>query len=330
MANDVWIIAEQRNGQIRKVTYELISEARRLADQLGVSAAAVLLGHAIEDKAAALGNYGADKVYVADDPRLASYTTDAYVSVIAELVKAHQPAILLAAASVQGKDLSARLSARLGVGLAMDSTAIQLVDGNLVATRPMYGGKVYAQVSLEGNKPQMVSARPNVLSVSEPNPSKSAEVEKVACNLDDSALRTRLVEMLADESGRVDLTEAEIIVSGGRGMKEAANFKILEELADILGASVGASRSAVDAGWRPHTDQVGQTGKVVTPNLYIACGISGAIQHLAGMGSSKVIVAINKDPDAPIFQKADYGIVGDLFEYVPLLQEEFKKLKSQA
>jgi len=330
MANDVWIIAEQRNGQIRKVTYELISEARRLADQLSVSVAAVLLGHAIEDKAAALGNYGADKVYVADDQRLASYTTDAYVPVIAELVKAHQPAILLAGASVQGKDLSARLSARLGVGLAMDSTAIQLVDGNLVATRPMYGGKVFAQISLEGNKPQMVSARPNVLSVSEANPSKSAEVEKMAINLDDSALKTKLVEMLADESGRVDLTEAEIIVSGGRGMKEETNFKILEDLADVLGASVGASRSAVDAGWRPHTDQVGQTGKVVTPNLYIACGISGAIQHLAGMGSSKVIVAINKDPDAPIFQKADYGIVGDLFEYVPLLQEELKKLKSQS
>jgi electron transfer flavoprotein alpha subunit len=290
----------------------------------------VLLGHTIEDKAAALGNYGADKVYVTDDQRLATYTTDAYVTVIAELVKAHQPAILLAGASVQGKYLSARLSARLGVGLAMDSTAIQLVDGNVVATRPMYGGKVYAQISLEGNKPQMVSARPNVLPVSEANPSRSAEVEKVAFNLDDSALKTKLVEMLADEGGRVDVTEAEIIVSGGRGMKEAANFKILEDLADILRASVGASRSAVDAGWRPHSEQVGQTGKVVTPNLYIACGISGAIQHLAGMASSKVIVAINKDPDAPIFQKADYGIVGDLFEYVPLLQEEFKKLKSQS
>jgi electron transfer flavoprotein alpha subunit len=328
MANDVWIVAEQRNGEIRKVTFELISEARRLADKLGVSAAAVLLGHNIQDKAAALGNYGADKVYMADDQKLAVYTTDAYVAVISELVKAHQPAILLLGASVQGKDLSARLSARLGVGLAMDCTAIQLADGNLVATRPMYGGKVFAQVSLEGNKPQMVSARPNVLSVSQPNPSRAAEVEKIAVNLDDSVLKTKVVEILADESGKVDLTEAEIIVSGGRGMKEAINFKVLEELAEVLGATVGASRSAVDAGWRPQTDQVGQTGKVVTPNLYIACGISGAIQHLAGMALSKVVVAINKDPDAPIFQKADYGIVGDLFEYVPLLREEIKKVKS--
>jgi electron transfer flavoprotein alpha subunit len=329
MANDVWIVAEQRNGQIRKVTLELVSEARRVADQLGSSVAALLLGQNIEDKAASLGNYGADKVYLADDQKLAVYTTDAYAAVIGELVKTHQPAMLLMGASVQGKDLSARLSARLGVGLAMDCTAIQLTNGNLIATRPMYGGKVFAEVSLEGNTPQMVVARPNVLKVSEPNPSRTAQVEKVAVSLDDSILKTKVIDVLADESGKIDLTEAEIIVSGGRGMKEAANFKILEDLAQVLGATVGASRSAVDAGWRSHTDQVGQTGKVVTPNLYIACGISGAIQHLAGMSSSKVIVAINKDPDAPIFQKADYGIVGDLFEFVPLLQGEFKKVRGQ-
>ena len=328
MANDVWIVAEQRKGDIRKITYELISEGKRLADGLGGKCAAVLLGHNIADKAAGLGAYGAETVYVADDAKLADYTTDAYVTVIADLVKANSPAVLLTGASVQGKDLSARLAARLGVGLAMDCTVFALEGGALVATRPMYAGKVYAQISLEGNSPQMASARPNVLTVAEPDSSKSAAVENVSVSLDDAALKTKLMEMMADESGRPDLTEAEIIVSGGRGMKDAANYKILEDLADVLGASVGASRSAVDAGWRPHKDQVGQTGKVVTPNLYIACGISGAIQHLAGMGSSKFIVAINKDPDAPIFTKADYGIVGDLFEYVPLLTEEFKKVVS--
>ena len=328
MANDVWIVAEQRKGDIRKITYELISEGKRLADGLGGKCAAVLLGHNIADKAAGFGAYGADTVYVADDEKLADYTTDAYVAVIADLVKANSPAVLLTGASVQGKDLSARLAARLGVGLAVDCTAFALENGALAATRPMYAGKVYAQISLEGNSPQMASARPNVLTVAEPDSSKSAAVENVSVSLDDAALKTKMVEMMADESGRPDLTEAEIIVSGGRGMKDAENYKILEDLADVLGASVGASRSAVDAGWRPHKDQVGQTGKVVTPNLYIACGISGAIQHLAGMGSSKFIVAINKDADAPIFTKADYGIVGDLFEYVPILTEEFKKVVS--
>jgi electron transfer flavoprotein alpha subunit len=328
MANDVWIVAEQRKGDIRKITYELISEGKRLADGLGGKCSAVLLGHNVADKAAGLGAYGAETVYVADDAKLADYTTDAYVTVIADLVKANSPAVLLTGASVQGKDLSARLAARLGVGLAMDCTVFALEGGALVATRPMYAGKVYAQISLEGNSPQMASARPNVLALAEPDSSKSAAVENVSVSLDDAALKTKLVEMAADESGRPDLTEAEIIVSGGRGMKDAENYKILEDLADVLGASVGASRSAVDAGWRPHKDQVGQTGKVVTPNLYIACGISGAIQHLAGMGSSKFIVAINKDPDAPIFTKADCGIVGDLFEYVPILTEEFKKVVS--
>ncbi len=329
MANEVLIVAEQRKGEIRKITLELISEGKRLADQLGGSCSAVLLGQNIEGKAAGLGAYGASKVFVAEDERLTDYTTDGYVSAIAELVESIKPAILLTGASVQGKDLSARLSARLGVGLAMDCTKFELVDGALVATRPMYAGKVYAEVSLQGNAPMMASARPNVMPMNEPDASKSAEVEKVSPGLDKAALRTKVLEILADESGRPDLTEAEIIISGGRGMKDGVNFKILEDLADVIGASVGASRSAVDAGWRHHTDQVGQTGKVVTPNLYIACGISGAIQHLAGMGSSKYIVAINKDPDAPIFTKADYGVVGDLFEYVPILTEAFKKLKSE-
>jgi electron transfer flavoprotein alpha subunit len=325
MAQGVWTIAEQRDGDIRKVTYEIVSEGRRLADALGQELTVVLLGSNIKDKAAELGHYGADKVLVAEDARLESYTAGAYVSVISELAKSHDPALLLMGASTQGKDLSARLSGRLGVGMAQDCTAFSIEGGNLVATRPIYAGKAYARVTFENSWPQMATARPNVMSISGPDASKSAEVIDASFSLDDSAIKTKIVDVVKDKSGKVDLTEADKIVSGGRGMKGPENYKILEDLADLIGATVGASRSAVDAGWRPHSDQVGQTGKVVSPNLYIACGISGAIQHLAGMSTSKVIVAINKDPDAPIFQKADYGVVGDLFDVVPALTEEVKK-----
>jgi len=326
MPQGVMTIAEQRDGEIRKISYEIVSEGRRLADALGQNVTTLLLGSNIKDKAASLGHYGADKVLVADDPRLETYTTDAYSAVIAELVKANDPAILLLGASVQGKDLAARLSARLGVGMAQDCTAFSIEDGNLVAIRPIYAGKAYAKVTFNESWPQMATARPNVMAMNEPDTSRSAEVVDASFSLDDSLLKTKVADVAKDESGKVDLTEAEKIVSGGRGMKGPEHYEILEALADAIGASVGASRSAVDAGWRPHTDQVGQTGKVVSPNLYIACGISGAIQHLAGMSTSKVIVAINKDPDAPIFQRADYGVVEDLFKVVPALTEEAKKL----
>ena len=325
MAQGVWTIAEQREGELRKITYEMVSEGRRLADALGQELTTVLLGSDIKDKAAELAKYGADKVIVASDPRLEPYTTDAYVAVISELVKAGDPGILILGASVQGKDLAARLAARLNVGMAQDCTALAIEDGNLVATRPIYAGKAYAKLTYENSFPQMATARPNVMSIIAPDESRTAEIVDASFSLADDALKTKVVEVTKDVSGKVDLTEADKIVSGGRGMKGPENYKILEDLADLLGASVGASRSAVDAGWRPHTDQVGQTGKVVSPTLYIACGISGAIQHLAGMSTSKVIVAINKDADAPIFQKADYGVVADLFEVVPALTEEIKK-----
>ena len=325
MAQGVFAIAEQRDGEIRKISYEMVSEGRRLADALGQELTAVLLGSNVKDKAAELGQYGADKVLVADDARLEPYTTDAYVSVISQLVKEGDPAILLMGASVQGKDLSARLSASLDVGMAQDCTSFSIEDGNLVAVRPIYAGKAYTRLTFENSWPQVATARPNVMTISEPDTSRSSEIIDATFTLDDDALKTKVVDMVKDESGKVDLTEADKIISGGRGMKEPENYKILEELADLIGATVGASRSAVDAGWRPHSDQVGQTGKVVSPNLYIACGISGAIQHLAGMSTSKVIVAINKDEDAPIFQKADYGVVADLFDVVPALTEEVKK-----
>lgn len=325
MAQGVFAIAEQRDGEIRKISYEMVSEGRRLADVLGQELTAVLLGSNVKDKAAELGQHGADRILVAEDARLDPYTTDAYVSVIAQLVKEGDPAVLLMGASVQGKDLSARLAANLDVGMAQDCTNFSIEDGNLVAVRPIYAGKAYTKVTFENSWPQVATARPNVMTISEPDSSRSAEIIDAAFTLDDDALKTKVVDVVKDESGKVDLTEADKIVSGGRGMKGPENYKILEDLADLIGATVGASRSAVDAGWRPHSDQVGQTGKVVSPNLYIACGISGAIQHLAGMSTSKVIVAINKDEDAPIFQKADYGVVGDLFDVVPALTEEVKK-----
>ena len=324
MAQGVMAIAEQRDGEIRKVSYEMVSEGRRLADALGQSLSVALLGSNIKAKAAAFGNYGADRVVVADDPRLEKYTTDAYISVLAQLIKAADPAIVLLGASVQGKDLAGRLSARLGVGMAQDCTAFTIEGGNLVAIRPTYAGKTYAKVSFNGF-PQMATARPNVMAMRQPDPAKTAEVVDGSFSLNEADLKTKVAEVIKDQSGKVDLTEADKIVSGGRGMKGPEGYKILEDLAQAIGASVGASRSAVDAGWRPHSDQVGQTGKVVSPNLYIACGISGAIQHLAGMSTSKLIVAINKDPEAPIFQRSDYGVVDDLFSVVPALTAAVKK-----
>jgi electron transfer flavoprotein alpha subunit len=323
MAKGVWIVAEQRYGAYRKISFELASTARKLADQLGEEANAILIGSGIEGIASELGKYGIDKVYVADNAVFEPYTTDAHAAAVAKIVKENDPSILLLGASTQGKDLSARLVGKLATGMATDCVDLQIVDGKMAARRPMYAGKCYGEV-MTASFPQMASLRPNVFPAAENT--KAAEVIKFDAGIDAGQLKTKVLEIQKDTSGKVDLTEANIIVSGGRGMKGPENYVILEELADLLGATVGASRAAVDAGWRPQKDQVGQTGKVVSPNLYIACGISGAIQHLAGMGSSKYIVAINKDPDAPIFARADYGIVDDLFKIIPELTKEVKKL----
>jgi len=323
MGKGIWIVAEQRDGAFRKVTFEVASTARKLADGAGEEVCAVILGSGVEGIAGELGKYGVDKVYLADDPLFEQYTTDAYSAAVAKIVKEKDPAVLLLGASVEGKDLSARLVGKLATGLASDCTDVKFEGGKLIATRPMYAGKAFAEVEILGS-PQMASLRPNVFPVVEN--AKAGAVEKFDAGVDASALKTKVAEVSKDTSGRVELTEATIVISGGRGMKGPEGYKILEELADLLGAAVGASRAAVDAGWRPQTDQVGQTGKVVSPNLYVACGISGAIQHLAGMSSSKFIVAINKDEEAPIFAKADYGIVDDLFKVVPEMMAEVKKI----
>ena len=323
MAKGVWIVAEQRDGAFRKISFELASTARKLADVLGEEVCAVLCGSGVEGIAGQLGKYGVDKVFVADSPALEPYTTDAHAAAVAKAVKENDPAILLLGASTQGKDLSARLVGKLATGLATDCTDVKIADGKLLAIRPMYAGKCFGEVVFS-TFPQMASLRPNVFPAVEN--AKAGAVVKFDPALDAGQLKTKVLEVQKDTSGKADLTEANVIVSGGRGMKGPEGYAILEELAAVLSATVGASRAAVDAGWRPQSDQVGQTGKIVSPNLYIACGISGAIQHLAGMSSSKIIVAINKDAEAPIFTKADYGIVDDLFKVVPEFTKECKKL----
>jgi len=320
MAQGVFAITEQRDGELRKVSFEAVSEGRRVADGLGTELTAVVLGSGIDGLAEELKKYGPDKILVGDDPALADYTTDAYTNVLSEFIQSSDPAVIVTGASAQGKDLSGRLAARLDAGVAMDCVEVKLDNGNLTYTRPMFGGKIIANVEIEGS-PQIVAIRPNVMSITEN--SKECTIEKPAVQVGD--LKTKVVEMKMETGDKVELTEADIIVSGGRGT--GGDYAAIEALADALGAAVGASRSAVDEGWRPHSDQVGQTGKTVSPTLYVACGISGAIQHLAGMSTSKHIVAINKDAEAPIFSKADLGIAGDLFELVPAITEEVKKLK---
>ena len=314
MGQGVWVIAEQRDGEFRKVTYEAVSEGRRIGDALGTEVTAVVLGSGVSSIAGELGKYGADKVLVADDVSLSEYTTEAYTNVLSGVLSAGEAEVILMGASVQGKDLAGRLSARLNAGLAVECVAITVADGKLIYRRPMFGGKVLAEVTITGS-PQLVTIRPNVMTITEA--AKAGAVESVT--VDAGEVKARVVERKVESGGKLELTEADIIVSGGRGT--GGEYGVIEELASKLNAAVGASRSSVDEGWRPHSDQVGQTGKVVSPNLYIACGISGAIQHLAGMSTSKYIVAINKDPEAPIFSKSDFGIVGDLFEVVPAISK---------
>jgi electron transfer flavoprotein alpha subunit len=323
MAKGVWIVAEQRDGALRKISYELAGTARKLADQLGEEVGAVLIGSGLGNIAGELAKYGVDKIYVADNQVFEPYTTDAYAEAVAKAVRDHQPSILLFGASSQGKDLSSRVAGKLATGLATDCTDVKIADGRMVAVRPIYAGKCFIEVVSTAD-PQMASLRPNVF----PAVEKAGAGEVIAFDaaIDPALLKTKVLEVQKDSAGKIDLTEANVIVSGGRGMGGPDGFTVLEELAAILNATVGASRAAVDVGWKTQADQVGQTGKVVSPNLYIACGISGAIQHLAGMSSSKFIVAINKDSEAAIFSKADYGIVDDLFKIVPELAKECKKL----
>ncbi len=315
---------EKAGVKFKKVAFEAAHAASKLAAELGGEAVGLVVGKGVGEIAPGLGGYGVENAYVVEDDRLGMYSTTAYAKVIAAAVESLSAEIVILPASAMGKDLAPRVAARLKAGLAADCIALKGDGGNLIATRPVYAGKAQIDVRISSQK-KIVSIRPNVFSPGAANDS-AASVEKLAINLQDTDFASRVTKVSIAKAGRPDLTEADIIVSGGRGLGGPENFKMVEELADILGAAVGASRAAVDAGWRPHDDQVGQTGKTVSPSLYIAVAISGAIQHIAGMSSSKHIVAINKDKDAPIFQVADYGIVGDAFEVIPEMSAELRKV----
>jgi electron transfer flavoprotein alpha subunit len=322
MASGVFVFAEQVDNGFKKSSLEAVSEGRRLADALGETMCAMVLGSGVADLAAGLGTYGADKVLVADDAALADFTADAYTQTLFQAIQESDPRVVLAAATVTGKELFARLAAKLDTGLAMECSDLAVAGGSLTAKRSLYGGKVIATVTAQGS-PQMATLRPNVTDVVET--AKNAEVVTVAAATE--GIRTKVVNQQLDSGDKVELTEANFVVSGGRGIG-GPDYGLLEELARALGGAVGASRSAVDEGWRPVSDQVGQTGKVVSPKVYFACGISGAIQHVAGIRTSDVIVAINKDEDAPIFRIADYGVKADLNEVVPAIIAEVKKLQA--
>jgi electron transfer flavoprotein alpha subunit len=323
----VWVFAEQHHGQIKGVTYELLAKARELADSLKTEVSVVCIGDRINDLAS-LSSHGANKVYLVEAPELADFREDAYASVLAEMIGRYRPEIVVAGATPMGRSFLPQVAARLKTGLTADCTGLDIDTEKrlLRQTRPTFGGNIMATIICPERRPQMATVRPRVFKKGKTYPDHHGEIIKVDFSGAAVTSKTRLLEFIADVSEKVNLDEADIIVSGGRGLGKAENFGLLEELAGLLGAALGSSRPPVDEGWLPYSRQVGQTGKTVSPKLYIACGISGSVQHMAGMQTSDVIVAINDDPNAPIFDIATYGIVGDLFKVVPLMIE---KLKSQ-
>lgn len=318
----VLVFAEAFGQDFRKASLEAVTEGKRIAGLLNTSLVAVAIGYGIKETASRLGAYGTDKVLVADTPYLKTFHPDYYRTLGLEAVQKTNPCIILIPATSSGKDLAPRLAIHLNTVVATESTKLDIEGDRLIATRPVYAGKAFLRVTMKST-PFIATLRPNAFNAKQIPSPKTLLVEDLQFNRPQS--RMTVHEYHAHAGKKMDLTEAGVIVSGGRGMGGPGNYKILEELAETLGGVVGASRASVDAGWRPHSDQVGQTGRTVSPTLYIACGISGAIQHRVGMINSKVIVAINKDPEAPIFGFADYGIVGDVFQVVPALTNELKK-----
>ncbi len=309
----VWVFCEQRGGELMQTAFELIGEGTKLAKDLGCETVGVLLGNNVEGLCPSLCSAGADKVLLVDDPKLDVYTTDAYTTVLTQLINDKKPAIVLVGATTIGRDLAPRLAARVGTGLTADCTALEIdpETKNLMQTRPAFGGNVMATIITPNHRPQMSTVRPGVMKKLVPDVSRKVVVEKVSAELSDSDIRTKVLEVIKTASATADLCEADIIVAGGRGLGNAEGFKLIQELADVLGGVVGASRATVDAGWIDASHQVGQTGKTVRPQAYLAFGISGAIQHLAGMEESEFIVAVNTDKNAPIFKVANLGIVAD-------------------
>lgn len=325
---DVWVFIECFDGEPKRVGFELLGEGRKLATALGQKLCAVVIGDKVDEAISQSALYGADKVYVVQGPEYRFYTADAYGKAMLALCEKYMPSTILVGATVNGRDLGSKLAVSLRTGLTADCTGL-FVDGeNVVWERPAFGGNLYAQIICGESRPQMGTVRAGNFKRPAPDPDNKPEIIREELHASDDEIRTKVLDFVkAVEGDGIKLEDAEIVVSGGRGMKKAENFKLLQELADVLGGAVGASRAAVDSGWVPQSRQVGQTGKTIAPTIYIACGISGAVQHLAGMSKSKIIVAINKDKTAPIFEVAHYGIVGDLFEVVPALTKELKARK---
>ncbi len=325
--NGVWVIAEQNEGKIHPVTIELAGEGRKLADALGKKLAVVVPGWEAEEEVKKLLHYNVDTVYYIKHPLLKDFSTDGYTISIAELIKEKKPEVVLIGATSIGRDIAPKLAGKVGTGLTADCTKLDVdeADHKLLQTRPAFGGNLMATIVCPKNRPQMSTVRPGVMQKAVYSEKVSGQIEEFTPNLNEADIRTALIEKVKSDKKKVNLIDAKIIVSGGRGLKSADGFKVISALAEKLGAEVGSSRAAVDSGWIEHIHQVGQTGTTVRPDLYIACGISGAIQHLAGMSESKYIVAINKDPNAPIFKICDYGIVGDLYEVIPAMIESIDK-----
>lgn len=325
-ADGIWIFAEQRRGRLVSVALELLGEGRRLAEQLQVPVAAVVFGQGIQALAADLIAAGADKVYLVDHPTLAEFVEEPYAAALTALARRYRPEIILAGATYVGRAFIPRVAAVLDTGLTADCTAFAIEPENnlLLQTRPAFGGNIMATILTPHSYPQMATVRPRVMKPLVPNKGREGEIIHVTLADLDRPFRCRFVQTISELTETVPLAEAEVIVAGGRGLQDAKNFRLLEEVAEMLGGAVGATRAAVDAGWISYQHQIGQTGKTVAPKLYIACGISGAAQHVVGMQSSDLIVAINRDPQAPIFQIADIGLVGDVFEILPALIQQIK------
>lgn len=326
---NIWVYAEQRQGELTPVVIELLGEGKKLADVKGIKLNAILLGHNVDHLAKELISYGAETVYLADDELLENYTTDGYTKVIVDAVNEIKPEIVLVGATHIGRDLAPRVASRLNTGLTADCTKLEIdeEDGKIKQTRPAFGGNIMATIICPDSRPQMSTVRPGVMDKAPKNENATGEIVKLNIDLKASDIRTQVIDIVKEVGEKVSLTDANVIVSGGLGLQNADGFKLIEELATKLGGVVGSSRAAVDAGWIERAHQVGQTGVTVKPNLYIACGISGAIQHLAGMKDSDIIVAINKNPEAPIFKMADYGIVGDLYKVIPEIIAEIDAQK---
>ncbi len=327
----IWVYGEFRRDRITPVVYELLGEGRRLADRLNVDVSCILLGYKLKDKMQDLIGYGADRVYLVDDPLLKDFRDDVYGDVLIDLIQKHKPEIFLAGATSIGRSLIPRIATHLNTGLTADCTDFDIDPEKrlLLQTRPAFGGNIMATIVCPDRRPQMATARPKVMKKMAFNKDRTGEVIEVSMDSITIKPNTRFIETIEQVSDELNLGEADVIVSGGRGLKDSENFRLLHELSALLNGAVGASRGAVDAGWVPYYHQVGQTGKTICPKLYIACGISGAVQHLVGMQSSEVIVAINTDPHARIFDVATYGIVGDLFQVVPALTIRLKEALSQ-